>query len=80
MVVKESLVITVEEAGRLLGLRSRNTAYEAVRRGDIPALRIGNRWIVPKAAIAQMLAQVKIPGTDESKSLKEGPGSPVSDK
>lgn len=64
MMVKESLVITVVEAGQLLGLKSRNAAYEAVRRGDIPALRIGKRWIVPKAAIAQMLTSVKIPGNN----------------
>ena len=80
MVVQERLVVSVEEAGKLLGI-SRTTAYECVRRGLIPALRISERrWIVPKAAIAQMLAQVKVPGTDASKAEEEGPGYPVSDK
>lgn len=63
MVVQERLVVSVEEAGKMLGI-SRTTAYECVRRGQIPALRISKkRWIVPKAALAQMLAQVKVPGT-----------------
>jgi excisionase family DNA binding protein len=42
-------VYTVPEAGRLLGL-SRNGAYEAAKRGDIPTIRVGRRLVVPKAA------------------------------
>jgi excisionase family DNA binding protein len=45
----ERLVYTVPEAGRLLGL-SRNGAYEAAKRGDIPTIRVGRRLVVPKAA------------------------------
>ena len=75
----ESLVVSVVEAGKMLGL-SRTSAYLAIKTGDIPALRIGKRFLVPKAAIAQMLAQVKVPGTDASKAEEEGPGYPVSDK
>jgi len=41
--------ITVEEAGRLLGI-GRGLAYEAARRGDIPPLGIGRRLVVPRAA------------------------------
>jgi excisionase family DNA binding protein len=52
--VEEKLVITVEEAGKLLGL-SRGSAYSAARRGDIPTIRIGARLIVPRAALARML-------------------------
>jgi excisionase family DNA binding protein len=48
----ERLVYTVPEAGRLLGL-SRNGAYEAAKRGDIPTIRVGRRLVVPKAAFHQ---------------------------
>jgi excisionase family DNA binding protein len=44
---EQSLVMTVEEAARLLGI-SRGLAYELVRRGDIPALRLGRRLVVPR--------------------------------
>ncbi len=36
----ESVVMSVEEAAEILGV-SRNTAYEAVKRGEIPTMRIG---------------------------------------
>jgi excisionase family DNA binding protein len=51
----ERLTVTVEEAARLLGI-GRNSAYEAVRRGEIPAIRIGKRFVVPKAALERMLS------------------------
>ena len=50
----ERLTITVDEAAARLGL-SRNGAYEAVRRGEIPSLRIGRRVLVPRAALERML-------------------------
>jgi hypothetical protein len=37
---------TVPLAGQLLGL-SRNKAYEAAARGEIPTLRFGKRIVVP---------------------------------
>ena len=46
--------LTVEEAGRLLGI-GRGSAYEAARRGDIPVIRIGKRLLVPRAAMARLL-------------------------
>jgi excisionase family DNA binding protein len=48
--------IDVPEAARQLGL-SRNAAYEAVKRGEIPAVRIGRRLFVPRHAIDHLLAQ-----------------------
>ena len=38
--------MTVEEAAKRLGI-SRNTAYAAVRRAQLPALRIGRRYVIP---------------------------------
>ncbi len=45
---------SVEEAGARLGL-GRSAAYAAVKRGDIPALRIGGKWIVPHVLLEQLL-------------------------
>ena len=45
---------TVTEAARLLGV-SRNSAYEAVRRGEIPTIRIGRRILVPRRQLAELL-------------------------
>ena len=50
----EPLVYSVPEAGRLLGL-SRNAAYEAAKRGDIPTLRIGRLLLVPKGPFHRMV-------------------------
>ncbi|TAK30440.1 MAG: DNA-binding protein [Chloroflexota bacterium] len=50
----ERWVLTIEEAAKLLGL-GRNGAYEAVRRGDVPSIKIGRRLFVPKAALQRML-------------------------
>ncbi len=43
----ESLVLTVEEAAKVLRI-SRGLAYELVRRGDLPSLRLGRRLVVPR--------------------------------
>ena len=50
----ECAVMTVPEAGARIGL-SRNGAYAAAARGDIPTIRIGRRIVVPKAALERML-------------------------
>ncbi|MCB0879276.1 MAG: helix-turn-helix domain-containing protein [Thermoleophilia bacterium] len=44
----ERATLTVAEAAKLLGI-SLNSAYEAVRRDEIPALRIGGRLLIPTA-------------------------------
>jgi excisionase family DNA binding protein len=51
----EPLVYSVEHTAELLGI-SRAFAYEAVRRGEIPSIRIGRRILVPRAALARLLA------------------------
>jgi excisionase family DNA binding protein len=53
----ERQTITVEEAARLLGI-GRTSAYLAVRRGDLPVVRIGRRYVVPRVALERMLGQV----------------------
>ncbi|WP_244025031.1 helix-turn-helix domain-containing protein [Methylobacterium sp. J-048] len=46
--------ISVEEAGKWLGV-SRNTAYEAVGRGEIPTIKIGRLYRVPVAPFERLL-------------------------
>ena len=50
----ERLTLTVEEAATVLGI-SRAFAYESVRRGDIPHVKIGRRLLVPRAALNRLL-------------------------
>ena len=50
----ERLTLTVDEAGKALGL-SRCGAYEAVARGEIPSVKVGRRILVPRAALERML-------------------------
>lgn len=46
--------MTVEQAGRLLGI-SRRSAYRAVADGHIPTIRLGRRILVPTARLHRML-------------------------
>ncbi len=46
--------LTVDEAARELRI-SRNAAYEAVRRGEIPSIRFGKRIVIPRAAFERLL-------------------------
>ena len=46
--------LTVSEAADELGI-SRNAAYEAVRVGEIPSLRIGRRVVIPRVAFERFL-------------------------
>jgi excisionase family DNA binding protein len=48
------LAVSVSEAGRLLGI-SRSTAYAAVKRGDIPSVRIGGRVLVPLRRLEELI-------------------------
>jgi excisionase family DNA binding protein len=44
----------VPVAGKILGV-GRNAAYEAVKRGDIRAIWIGKRCVIPKSEIDRLL-------------------------
>jgi excisionase family DNA binding protein len=46
----ERLTMTVTETADALGI-SRNTAYQLVRKGDIPSVRLGRRLVIPKTAL-----------------------------
>ena len=50
----ERLTYRVEEVAKLLGI-GRNQAYEAIKRGDIPTIKLGNRLLIPKRGLDRML-------------------------
>ena len=53
--MRNDLVLTVEEAAGLLRI-SRGLAYEMVREGAVPTIRLGRRILVPREALDRMLA------------------------
>ncbi len=46
--------LSVEETAEVLGI-GRNSAYEGVRTGQIPSIRIGKRILVPRIALERIL-------------------------
>jgi excisionase family DNA binding protein len=66
--------ITIEEAGRILGL-SRSAAYRAAARGEIPTLRFGRRLVVPTARLFAMLGLREL--RDDVEAVGAGSGGPA---
>jgi excisionase family DNA binding protein len=54
MDINQPLTLTVEQTAKLLGI-GRSTAYELVRTGDIPSLRLGRRIVVPRSQLDRLL-------------------------
>ena len=48
-------VYTVEETAVALGI-GRNSAYQGVKTGEIPSIKIGGRILVPTMALDNLLA------------------------
>jgi excisionase family DNA binding protein len=51
------LTLTVGEASQVLGV-SRSSAYELVRRGELPSMRLGRRIVIPVRALDALLDRV----------------------
>jgi Helix-turn-helix domain len=51
----EEKTMTVPDAGRVYFGLSRNAAYAAAKRGDIPVIRIGKKLRVPLRQLERML-------------------------
>ena len=66
------LAVSVPEAGRLLGL-SRSSAYEAVKRGDIPSVRIAGRILVPLRRLEELIDPTTRPVSDVHPPYQAGP-------
>jgi len=52
---RERATLTIEEAGEVLGI-SRGSAYAAVKERTLPTIKIGRRYLVPRAALEKMLS------------------------
>ncbi|MBI4006564.1 MAG: helix-turn-helix domain-containing protein [Gammaproteobacteria bacterium] len=65
----EQLTVSVNALAKALGI-SRGLAYEAVKSGEIPAIRIGKRWLIPKAALEAKLSTVVGGPKQPSESVK----------
>jgi excisionase family DNA binding protein len=50
----EKLTLSVEQAGKVLGI-SRALAYQMAHSGGLPILRFGKRMVVPRRALENML-------------------------
>ena len=60
------LTYSVEETARRLGV-GRSSAYEAIRRGELPIIRVGRRLLVSRVALERMLEGETLAGqTDET--------------
>jgi excisionase family DNA binding protein len=55
--------MSVDEAARLLGI-GRGLAYEAVRNGEIPSIRLGRRVLIPRARLLELVGapEMRTPG------------------
>ena len=58
-----SLVVTVEEAAVLLGI-SRSLAYELVRQGEIPSIRLGRRLVIPRQRLLAFIEGEEVAAGD----------------
>jgi hypothetical protein len=60
------LTISVPEAGKKYFGLSRNAAYDAAARGDLPVIKIGRLLRVPVRALEAMLEQASNSATTRS--------------
>ena len=56
--MEDKLTLSVEETAKLLGI-GRNLCYNRVKTGEIPAIKIGRRLLVPRSALEKLLADPK---------------------
>jgi excisionase family DNA binding protein len=54
-------VLSTTEVAELLGI-PRSTVHELARRGDLPARRIGRRWLFLRDRVAAAIAPLDEPG------------------
>jgi excisionase family DNA binding protein len=46
--------LTVEEVAAILGT-GRTATYDAIRRGELPSIKVGRKLVVPTAAVRRLL-------------------------
>lgn len=51
-VIKGGIYLTVEQYRKLIGYRTTESIYRALRTNRLPgAIKIGNTWIIPQSAV-----------------------------
>ncbi|MCP3992839.1 MAG: excisionase family DNA-binding protein [Actinomycetia bacterium] len=53
---QERLTISVDEAASLLGI-SRSAAYDCVKTGELPSIRMGRRVLIPLAVLQRLVEE-----------------------
>jgi excisionase family DNA binding protein len=54
----ERLTLTVEETAKILGI-GRQLAYDRIKTGEIPVIKVGRRLLVPRRALEKLLDEPK---------------------
>jgi excisionase family DNA binding protein len=65
---RERLTMSVDDAAEVLGI-SRSLAYELVRKGELPSLRLGRRLVVPVRAV-EALVEDAVGSTSQAGALR----------
>jgi excisionase family DNA binding protein len=68
----ERRTYTVTEAATVLGI-SRTSAYERVRAGDLPALRLGRRIVIARAVVDAFVSGLAIAGDRRQRAATDAP-------
>jgi len=67
-------VLTAKEASKMLGL-GLCQIYYGCERGQIPAVKVGRRWLIPRAALNHWLSHCALPSrnSDQDSSARPAP-------
>lgn len=64
------MVYTVKETAHLLSL-SVGTTYQLIRSGQIPAMKLGGRWVVPKRRLHEWVNNLPTAEPDQPVNAEE---------
>lgn len=75
MVESVRRTVDVPEAAKIIGI-SRGACYAAVRRGNLRAIRVGRRWLIPIVELERLLAGNGSAGSAPDEAPQETDVSP----
>jgi len=56
---EERQTYKVIETAKILGI-GRNLCYTRIKKGDIPVIKIGRRYVIPKKALEKLLSEGQV--------------------
>jgi excisionase family DNA binding protein len=74
--LEEQEVLSVRETAALLR-KGIGPTYAALKAGELPCIRIGDRFLVPKRALLRLLENPPPPEAGDGATAKREPGSPA---